>query len=286
MQTQRSEHKLLAVLAHPDDESFGIGGTLALYARRGAQVHLLCATRGEAGEVDAELMTDFKSIAERRESELRCAASILGLTSVSFLGFRDSGMPGSPDTAHPEALTRQPLEEVAARIVQIIRQFRPQVVVTFDPIGGYKHPDHIHIHQATRLAFDLAGERGIQTEYPPYRPQKLYYRLLPLTLLRTAVYVMPLFGMNPRRFGRNHDIDLWSVAAESDFPIHARINCRSVQNKKTAAIACHSSQVSSGLTTNGLMRGLNWLFGYREEYMRAHPQVNGRGRERDLFEGI
>ena len=286
MQTQTSEHRLLAVLAHPDDESFGMGGTLALYARRGAQVHLLCATRGEAGEVDPELLADFNSVAERRESELCCAASSLGLTSVSFLGYRDSGMPGAPDSIHPEALTRQPLEDVAMRIVQVIRQYRPQVVVTFDPIGGYKHPDHIHIHRATRLAFYQAGERDIQTEYPPHQPQKLYYHIIPMSLLRAAVYVMPFFGMNPRRFGRNHDIDLAAMVMEGDFPIHARINCSSVQAERQAAIACHSSQISSGLTTNGLMSWFIRRFGHWENYMRAHPPVNGRGRESDLFEGI
>ena len=85
---------MLVCLAHPDDETFGMGGTLALYARRGVQVHLVCATRGDVGDVDLELMQGFSTIAERRESELRCAAGILGLTGIYFLGYRDSGMPG------------------------------------------------------------------------------------------------------------------------------------------------------------------------------------------------
>ena len=90
---------LLAVLAHPDDESFGTGGTLALYAQQGAQVYLVCATRGEVGEMDPKHMRGFNSIAERREDELRCAAEKLGLTKVFFLNYRDSGMPGSPDNS-------------------------------------------------------------------------------------------------------------------------------------------------------------------------------------------
>src|SRR5512135_2907871 len=107
---------LLAVLAHPDDESFGMGGTLAFYAARGVDVYLVCATRGEVGEVPPDLRKRFNSIAELRESELRCAAGILGLKGVYFLDYRDSGMPGSADNHHSKALAAQPIEEVAANV--------------------------------------------------------------------------------------------------------------------------------------------------------------------------
>ena len=116
---------LLAVLAHPDDESFGMGGTLALYAQRGVQVHLACATRGEAGSMDADCLEGFASVAERRVYELSCAAGILGLSGVHYLGYRDSGMPGSPDNQHPQALAAAPLEEVAGRVAHYIRLLRP-----------------------------------------------------------------------------------------------------------------------------------------------------------------
>ncbi len=116
---------MLAVLAHPDDETFGTGGTLALYAGRGVEVHLVCATRGEAGEMDADCLDGFNSVAERRVSELRCAAGILGLSGVYFLDYRDSGMPGSADNQHPEALINAPLEEVAGHIVHYIRGLKP-----------------------------------------------------------------------------------------------------------------------------------------------------------------
>ena len=95
---------LLAVLAHPDDETFGMGGTLALYARRGVNVHLVCATRGEVGEVAPHFLENFQSIGDLREHELRCAAQKLGLSSVDFLDYRDSGMAGSPENEHPQAL--------------------------------------------------------------------------------------------------------------------------------------------------------------------------------------
>src|SRR5512136_1210059 len=156
--TEASQQSLtmLVCLAHPDDETFGMGGTLALYARRGVQVHLVCATRGEVGEVDQELLQGFSSVGERRESELCCAADILGLAGVYFLDYRDSGMPGTPDNQHPNALAAQPIDEVASRLVNYIRRLKPQVMVTFDPIGGYRHPDHVAIHQATVRAFELA----------------------------------------------------------------------------------------------------------------------------------
>ena len=105
-----TKRKILAVLAHPDDESFGMGGTLAYYAKKGYEVYLVCATRGEAGMMDPEHLGDFKSIAEKREAELRCAAQILGLKEVFFLDYRDSGMPGSEDNKHPNAQINHPLK--------------------------------------------------------------------------------------------------------------------------------------------------------------------------------
>jgi len=255
--SEASEAKpaLVAVLAHPDDESFGMGGTLALYARRGYPVHLVCATRGEAGDCDPQYLEGFASVAARREAELRCAAGILGLAGVHFLGYRDSGMPGSPDNEHPNALAGAPLEEVAGRVVQLLRSIQPQVVVTFDPIGGYKHPDHIAIHRATVRAFELAGDPSHATDLPPYQPGKLYFQVFPTKLLRLGVRLLPLFGRDPRRFGRNGDIDLVALAEESNFPIHARINCRSVAQEKAAASACHSSQMGGRPSEDRRPRG-------------------------------
>lgn len=276
------KHTLLAVYAHPDDESFGNGGTLALYSRQGVQVHLICATRGEAGMVDPAHLEGYNSIAELREAELRCAAGILGLHGVHFLDWRDSGMPGSPDNDHPQALIRQPVEVVAAQIAGYIRRIKPQVVITFDPIGGYKHPDHIHIHQATVRGFQLAGSPNFKGEQPPFAPQRLYYSLFPKGMLKWAVRLMPLLGQDPRHFGRNKDIDILDLAQSGDFPIHARINYRSVLAEREAAAACHSSQVSGG-PTRGPMRWARRLVGSYDYYMRAVPAAPKRLREKDLF---
>jgi LmbE family N-acetylglucosaminyl deacetylase len=279
---------LLAVLAHPDDESFGAGGTLALYARQGVQVHLVCATRGEAGDMDADCLDGFASIAERRVSELRCAAGILGLSGVYFLDYRDSGMPGSEDNRHPQALFNAPLDEVAGHIVHYMRVLKPQVVVTFDPIGGYKHPDHIAIHKATVKAFGLAGDSTYPgpSDMPPYAPQKLYYQVFPKRALRLAVRLLPLVGRDPRHFGRNGDIDLNDLVESGDFPVHASIDYRSVQEQRAAAAACHASQLGGGPPSRGVVAWVWRRFGNKEQYMRAFPPVNGKVREKDLFEGV
>jgi LmbE family N-acetylglucosaminyl deacetylase len=277
---------LLVCLAHPDDETFGMGGTLALFSRRGVQVHLVCGTRGDVGDVDRELMQGFSSVAERRESELRCAAGILGLTGVHFLGYRDSGMPGTPDNQHPNALAAQPVDEVAAKLAHYIRLVQPQVVVTHDPIGGYKHPDHIAMHRATVRAFELASDPNMPSELSPFKPQKLYYQTMPKNLVRWAVRLAPLLRMDPHHFGRNRDIDLASLVEEGDFPTHARINCRSVSKIREEATACHTSQLGGAIGRKGPMTILRRYFGLTESFMRAVPVPESGLRERDLFEGV
>ena len=275
---------LLAVLAHPDDESFGLGGTLALYARRGYDTYLVCATRGEVGMVDD--LGGHASIAELRESELRCAAKHLGLTGVYFLGYRDSGMPGSDDNRHPNAHVAHPVEEVAGRVVKYIRELKPDVVLTFDPIGGYKHPDHIQIHRATALAFDRADDASFHPEAgAPFQPRALYFQVFPRWFLKWATRLLPLFGKDPAKFGRNGDINLKELA-EVDFPVHARLDIRSVSEVKREAGACHSSQ-GGGQMRRGLMGFVTKVFGEHEDYMRAYPPVDtGFTRLRDLFDGI
>jgi len=278
--------KLLAVLAHPDDETFGMGGTLALYARQGVDVYLICATRGEVGEMDPKFLRGFNSIAERREAELRCAAEQLGLKGVIFLDYRDSGMVGSPENNHPQVLASQPLEQVAAEVTGFIRRLKPQVVITFDPIGGYRHPDHIVMHQATVRAFEHAGDESYRLDdLEPFKPQKLYYHTIPHSILRLAVRLMPLFGQDPRRQGVNKDIDLISIT-EVSFPVHARINFKPVARLRDEATACHASQ-GGGRFMTGPMAYLRRIFGSYETYMRAYPPPLSRSRlEKDLFEGV
>jgi len=276
--------RLLAVLAHPDDESFGPGGTLALYAQRGVEVHLACATRGEVGSAPEELLAGHADVGSLREHELRCAAKHLGLASVHFLGYRDSGMPGSPDNQHPHALAAAPLDEVAAQVAHLIRQIRPQVVITFDPMGGYRHPDHIAIHRATLEAFQASSDPVRFPGGPPaFRPDKLYYHTFDRRFLRLAVRMMRLLGRDPARFGRNADIDLADIASQ-DFPAHAHIDVREVAEIKARAAACHASQ--GGPPTSGIMGWFFRLAGGTETFMRACPPAPRGLRETDLFEGV
>lgn len=278
--------KILAVLAHPDDESFGLGGTLALYAKRGYETYYVCATRGEAGMVDAEHLNGFKDTAELRTRELMNAAKHLGLKEVFFLGYRDSGMPGMEENNHPDAQIQRPIEEVAGKVVKYIRSLKPDVVITFDPIGGYKHPDHIHIHKATAFAFANADNASFYPEAgDPFKPQALYFQVFPRWLLRIMTSIMPIFGKDPAKWGRNGDINLKELA-EVDFPVHVRVNIRSVEEAKRLASAQHASQGGMGMR-RGLMGFISKVFGNYEDYMRAYPPVgDGFKRKHDLFDGI
>ena len=281
---------LLAVFAHPDDETFGPGGSLAKYAASGVRVHYACATKGEAGEAPAELLTGYEDLAELRTTELECAARFLGIEQVHFLGYRDSGMPASPDNLHPSSLQQAPDQEVIGKIVAVIRQIRPQVIVTFDPHGAYGHPDHIKIHRAATEAFHAAadpdrfpeqGAQGLQ----PHQPQRLYYTAFPRRILRFWLWLLPLVGKDPSHFGVNQDIDLRAVA-EWNPEITTRINVRPYLPAKLKAAACYQSQTAP-MRDFPLPHWLRtWLMGV-ENFTRAYPSVTGRANaERDLFTGI
>src|SRR4030065_581899 len=162
----------------------------------------------------------------------------------------------SPENQPPQALVAAPLDGVAARVTAIIRRLRPQVVVTFDPVGGYRHPDHIAIHQATVKAFYAAGDPAVYPgEDPPFQPQKLYYHTFPRKWLSWAGRLMPLFGKDPRRFGLNQDIDLLALTRDT-LPVQARVDYRAVQSLKEEASACHASQGSMGTSS----RPHQWAF--------------------------
>ena len=213
LRRESAARRLLIILAHPDDESFGIGSTIARYAAEGVSVHYACATRGECGEVAPELLAGYESAGALRTAELTCAAYALDLAAVHLLGYRDSGMTGSPDNEHPDAFMRAPLPQVARQLVGLIRTIRPQVIITFNPYGGYGHPDHIRAHEATLAAFGAAGDPA---QYPELRgdlaaaweTQKLYFGVFGTGLLRVMLAALRLRWQDPRRFGRNNDVDL------------------------------------------------------------------------------
>lgn len=285
-----ANHRLLISYAHPDDESFGMGGAIAMYVERGVDVYLICATNGDAGTVDPRHLEGYDSIADLRLDELRCAAELLGIKEVITFGYRDSGMMGTPDNDHPDSLWQAEEEVVAGRIVREIRRIRPQVVVTFDPYGGYGHPDHIYMHRATERAFHAAGDRAQYPEHladglEAYRPDKLYYTAFPKRPLQIMLWLARLRGEDPRRMGRNKDLDL-QEALDRRLPYHAQLNLARYQPSWDAAADCHASQMNPRNTRSILDHLRRFIFRH-QEFTRAFPQPNGRERrERDLFQGI
>jgi LmbE family N-acetylglucosaminyl deacetylase len=283
-----ASQRLLVAFAHPDDESFGPAGTIVRYACQGVAVHYVCGTRGEAGEVDPELLAGYDSAARLRTEELGCAAQHLGLTGLHFLDYHDSGMENSPANQNPASLHQAPLPEVVAKIARLIRQIRPQVVVTFDPSGGYFHPDHVKMHRATDLAFQVAGDPGafpgqIDEGLAPYRPQKLYYTAFPRKWLKLVVKILPLFGQDPAALGRNHDIDLRRIAAVEQ-QVTAKIDVGRYFARRQKAARCYASQnANDGLRLPGFFG--RWLFRF-DRYTRAVPPHEGGGLEEDLFAGV
>lgn len=276
--------RILSVLAHPDDEAFGMGGTLALYAMRGVEVYLACATLGEAGDIPPDFLQSSSSSAALRESELDCSANVLALKQVFKLGFRDSGMEGSPDNHHPDALVARPMEEVVERIAAVMRQVRPQVVLTFDPVGGYFHPDHIRVHQATVLAFDRVRQELKATD--PQALSRLYYHTMPKLSAKIAVFWMRLLGKDPRKIGRNKDIDLVQIASQS-FPVHVKINYKKVLEQREQAAACHASQ-GGGKKPFGLSAWLMRILSRPvDRFMQGFPEPMPNHRmQNDLFWGM
>jgi N-acetyl-1-D-myo-inositol-2-amino-2-deoxy-alpha-D-glucopyranoside deacetylase len=274
--------------AHPDDETFGIGATLAQYAISGVKVYCVCSTRGEMGTVDPEYMKEYSAIADLRSEEMKCAALALRLAGVIYLGYRDSGMQGSMENKHPNALAQAPVEEVAGRIVKIIRELKPDAVVTHDAGGGYGHPDHVATHNAVVKAFYAANDPKQYPEAgPSFQPTKLYFGIRPFGHMKFMVRLMPLFGQDPHHFGRNKDIDLTKMMAVS-YPVNAVIHLTKEAVKvRNEAAACHASQ-GGARPIPGAFRVFQ-IFerfrGQQDYFMRDYPTPTSR-REKDLFEAV
>jgi LmbE family N-acetylglucosaminyl deacetylase len=197
-------------------------------------------------------------------------------------------MAGSPENQHPESLVQANRGKLVETITRHIRQLKPQVVITFDPAGGYGHPDHVTIHQSTVEAFHAAGDPG---QFPgagaAFQPQKLYFMTISRRFASFSLTLMRLIGKDPRRMGRNQDVDLTEIA-KNQFPIHARVNYRRAAKIKERATACHASQLDWGPSGQGLA-GLLWRLdrlGPTETFMRAHPAAADGRIERDLFQGV
>ncbi len=284
------EKKLVYFGAHPDDESFGMGATLAQYAARGVKVYYVCSTGGELGTVAPKYLEGYDSIAELRVDELTRASKILGLTDFFYLGYRDSGMRGAEDNKHPDAMAIAPLDDITGRIVKIIRQIQPDIVITHDSGGGYGHPDHVATHNGVVQAFYDAAEPEKYPDFgPPFQASKLYFLVHPRRFMKVMIKLMPLFGQDPHHFGRNGDVDLTQITGIS-FPIHAVVRLeKQYVEVRNQAVACHASQSQGdGRRRPSLFRIIDIIGriqGPREYFMREYPPPTKR-KEKDLFEGL
>ncbi|MCL5995007.1 MAG: PIG-L family deacetylase [Chloroflexi bacterium] len=295
---------LVAIFAHPDDESFGIGGTLAKYAHEGISTHYVCATRGESGTVDPEMMQGYTSVAELRSTELECASRELGLAGVHYLDYRDSGMLGSEDNRHENSLFAAATDEVAQRIIRCIERLKPDVIITHDQFGGYGHPDHIKLNQATLRAYEMLYDIQLVTkEDEPTLTQpsiaiadghaaispaqtaipRLYVTAFSRRFLRLAVRLLPLVGQDPRKFGRNKDIDLVQITSWF-VPITAQLNVKPYIPHKERASACHLSQRPPTQQGSFITRLAFRRAQHLETFSRLYPPLKRSERmETDLF---
>jgi LmbE family N-acetylglucosaminyl deacetylase len=281
--------RLLITYAHPDDESFGLGGLIAKYVAADIEVYLICATNGEAGTVSPEHMNGHDSIADLRLSELDCASALLGFTEVYKLGYRDSGMMNTADNDNPASLWFQwqnNRDTVLTKVVNIIREVRPHVIITFNEYGGYGHPDHIAIQQATVAAMEVVNDTSFVTSCPPYQPQKLYYSSLPRFIMRYRVWLTVLQGKNPRKSGRNADIDMVKILENAN-PATTYVDIKDYFDDWEAASACHASQGGGGFIRQMPKPARDILFA-KQGFTLVQPENSlpkGR-RESDLFERV
>jgi LmbE family N-acetylglucosaminyl deacetylase len=275
-----AEKSLLICYAHPDDESFGLGAFVARYVKEGVEVSLICATNGDAGTVAPERLKGYGSIAELRLAELACASQILGFHEVITFGYRDSGMMQDTQKDNPASLWQAPLDDVAKRIVEVIQRLQPQVVITFDPYGGYGHPDHIKMHLATNRAFAMLKESA-----DPAMPAKLYYAVFPKAIIQLGVRLIKLRGGNPRKMGVNRDMDFQAVL-DNVPPVHALIDVADYLAIGDRAAACHASQMSPRAEFPGA-KLMQQTLNRKQRFARAIPPPKpNEPLEFDLFTGV
>lgn len=273
---------LLAVHAHPDDESICTGGALARYAAEGVRTVLVCCTRGEEGGVhDPRVSADEarRRLGGIRERELREAAAALGVHEVHVLPYRDSGMAGTATNADPRSFINADPHDVAAHLAAIVRRERPQVVITYDEGGGYGHPDHRMTYRVTRLA--LAGT-GIDDEGPV---AKLYYPAVARSALRRANERMRARGLAEPFDDKRHASDIRQLVAPDDL-ITARIDVAAYRDRVDRALRAHRTQLSDDdvlLTLPADIAGE--AFGV-ECYIRAFTRVQAPEQECDLYAGL
>ena len=261
--------RLMAVMAHPDDESLGIGGTLATYAARGVETYLVTATRGERGRYFTnEQRPSDDQVGLAREAELRAAARVLGVRELALLDYID----GELDRANPR--------EAVGRIAAEIRRVRPHVVVTFDPFGAYGHPDHVAICQFTTSAVLAAAEASFRSADEPHAVSKLYYFVNDER--HWKVYESAFKRLTSRVDGVERATVAWP-----EWAVSARIDTREHWRTAWQAIQCHATQLAVYGRLGELTPDEHETLWSSATFYRVFSRVNGsRVRESDLFAGL
>jgi LmbE family N-acetylglucosaminyl deacetylase len=268
----------MAVLAHPDDESLGVGGTLAKYASEGVEVFLLTATRGDGGRYRGHPLDDPRhpgpvALAAIREAELRAAAAVLGVREVSLLDY------------HDQRLDRAAPREAVASIAGHLRRVRPDVVVTFGPDGAYGHPDHVAISQFTTAAAVAAADPGFAVdgaaaETMPHAVSKLYY-------IAWSESTWAAYQAAFRTLVSTVDEVARQATPWPDWAITTVMDTRDVWSTVWRAVSCHESQIAAYERLKALSPQHHEALWGRQSFYRVFSTVNGgRTREADLFEGI
>ncbi|GAA2243263.1 1D-myo-inositol 2-acetamido-2-deoxy-alpha-D-glucopyranoside deacetylase [Streptomyces ruber] len=293
----RLARRLLLVHAHPDDESINNGATMARYAAEGAHVTLVTCTLGEEGEVIppglAHLAPDRDgTLGPYRAGELTGAMKELGVTDHRFLGgqgrYRDSGMMGTEQNARPGAFWAADVDEAASHLVAVIREVRPQVLVTYDPDGGYGHPDHIQAHRVAMRAVDLAADPGFAAETgAPWRIAKVYWNRVPRSVAVAG------FARLREELAEPGRLPFTRAAAVTDVPgvvddevVTTAIDGTAHAAAKAAAMRAHATQIAVAEPYFALSNDLAQPLFTTEYYELVRGRRPEGGRETDLFEGV
>jgi len=267
---------LLAVHAHPDDETITTGGTLARYGAEGVRTVVVTCTQGDLGWVfDPDLVG--RDVGTLRDAELESACSMLGVGRLVRLGYCDSGMAGTPENQRPGAFFRADLHEAADRLVKVLEDERPQVMLAYDAMGGYGHPDHVKAHQVAVAAFEAAGAA---------RPEKLYFVRFPLTWSREFVRELREAGIDApgsAPAGADAGPELREIGVPDDL-VTTAIDVRRYLPTKLAALACHRSQLPADHFLRRMPPELaQRLWAYEYFSREVGPIVRPAGLEADLF---
>ncbi len=290
---------MLFVHAHPDDETINNGATMARYVAEGASVTLLTCTLGEEGEVLvpalAQLAADqADQLGGYRISELAAAMAALGVTDWRFLGgagrYRDSGMMDTPANDKPRAFWRADLAEAVASAVAVVREVRPQVLVTYDEVGGYGHPDHIQAHRVAMGAVEAAADPGYRPDLgPAWEVAKVYWNAMPRSVVQAGIDAMAALG-EASPFEGLGDLDDVPFAVADDV-VTTAVDGRAHADRKDAAMRAHPTQ----MTVDGPFFALSNNLGQEvlgTEFYRLVRGTRGpagpgaQGWEDDLFAGL